>query len=356
MTENTAIRDLDAGQFSARVLDWFRIHGRHGLPWQNPASPYRVWVSEIMLQQTQVSTVIPYFNRFMQEFPDSGSLARASQEKVLGYWSGLGYYARARNLHKAALLIHDLGEFPDTVETLCKLPGIGRSTAGAIISIAFRKRAAILDGNVKRVLCRYFGIGEWPGIARVERQLWELSDRLAPPHSTAEYTQAIMDLGATVCTRARPDCAICPLQAGCSALETRRTAEIPVPRPSRIKTVKRCYLLMLTSNEHGCYLNRRPPTGVWGGLWSLPEFTSRKDLLSWCKPWSIESFEWLPEQRHTFSHFHLDYTPVIARCSGTPPAVQETSDTVWQNPRQTTAVALPAPVRELLALVHETDL
>jgi len=335
--------------FQRAVLDWFEIHGRKHLPWQQAPTPYRVWVSEIMLQQTQVATVIPYFYRFMQRFPDLSTLAAAELDEVLSYWAGLGYYSRARNLHGAAREVAErhAGRLPERPEALEALPGIGRSTAGAILSLGHGLPAAILDGNVKRVLSRHAGIAGWSGETRVLRELWELSERYTPTSRTAEYNQAMMDLGATVCTRTRPSCDACPLSGDCEAHRSGQTASIPAPRPNRAMPVRRCLLAVLNNRNGEFWLQRRPPTGIWGGLLCLPEFDDLDAIHEWCIQRGLEvgELECLPERRHTFSHFHLDYRPVIGLAKARYNAA-EPGHGAWFAPHPD--LALPAPVRRLL--------
>ncbi len=338
----------DEIRFAARVLNWAAEHGRKDLPWQQKISPYRVWVSEIMLQQTRVETVIPYFERFMQRFPEVGDLADAPLDAVLANWSGLGYYARARNLHQAAGLIVSEGYFPDTLESLCELPGIGRSTAGAILSVAFRKRSAILDGNVKRVLARFHGIEGWPNDATINGELWRLSDQHTPEQHCREYTQAMMDLGATVCTRHDPDCQRCPLDLDCIASVHGRTGELPSPRQRKTLPVKSCYMLMVRNRSGFCYLVKRPPTGIWGGLWGFPEFASKSDIIAWCNRSGASNLQWWSRQRHTFSHYHLDYTPVAADWPDPDNSVRENEPALWWNPAESDQLGLPAPVKRLV--------
>ncbi len=344
---------MGKSDFASWILDWHRVHGRKDLPWQHKISPYRVWVSEIMLQQTQVNTVIPYFNRFMAEFPDVQELANATLDKVLGYWSGLGYYARARHMHRAAVIIHTAGTFPNTLESLCELPGVGRSTAGAILSIAFEKPAAILDGNVKRVLSRFHGVDGWPGNTSISQKLWTLSELNTPRLHVGEYTQGIMDLGATVCKRRQPDCKNCPLQLECYARKYDSTEKIPAPRPKKDKPSKHCYMLFLKNNQGDIFLNKRPPVGIWSNLWCPPEFASKQEIYEWCKPFKISNYEWLATKRHTFSHFHLDYSPVVANVESYSDSVTENNQSLWQNPAKTELVGLPTPITRLLQLISK---
>ncbi|MGH8552634.1 MAG: A/G-specific adenine glycosylase, partial [Methylococcales bacterium] len=330
------------------VLDWAQIHGRRDLPWQQSISPHRVWIAEVMLQQTRVETVIPYFERFMNRFPGVADLADAPLDTVLAHWSGLGYYSRARNLHKAAGMIVTAKRFPDSLEALCKLPGIGRSTAGAILSVGFEKFGVILDGNVKRVLARVYAIEGRLDDARVKNELWRLSEELSPRKHCREYTQAIMDLGATVCTPHQPDCSACPWSSNCIAFARDRTHELPSPRKHKTLPTKSCTLLMLRDQRGQCYLVKRPPVGIWGGLWALPEFASKPDTLEWCRKSGATNLQWWPQKRHTFSHFHLDYTPVVADWSNPGLGVGENGPSLWCDPEHTNQLALPAPIKRLV--------
>ncbi len=343
---------MNAEAFQAAVLGWFERHGRKDLPWQLDPTPYGVWVSEIMLQQTQVATVIPYYQRFMQRLPELPTLAAAPLETVLQLWSGLGYYARARNLHRAARIVLEkyAGKLPADMARLAALPGVGRSTAGAILSMGFHRRAAILDGNVRRVLSRFLAIEGRPGDARIGRALWRYSDHFTPAHRVAEYTQAMMDLGATVCRGRRPCCPACPLNAGCRAHATGRTADIPAPRRQKTMPVRKCYMLLIMNGNAEFYLEKRPPTGVWGGLWSFPEYATAEDLRAGCHEKRLADIplEWLPERRHTFSHFHLDYTPVLARAEADANRVMEANGAVWYPAEGDRAHGLPTPIRRLL--------
>ncbi len=333
--------------FQQAVLSWFDQHGRHDLPWQAEKTAYRTWLSEIMLQQTQVSTVIPYFQRFIERFPDLQSLAEADTDEVLHHWTGLGYYARARNLHKCAQLIQaeHQGEFPSSVEALADLPGIGRSTAGAIASIAFNRRAAILDGNVKRVLTRFHAVEGWSGTPAIMKQLWQYAEHYTPEARCADYTQAMMDLGATLCTRSKPDCPACPLQSDCAALKLGITNKIPAPKPRKTIPVRQTYMLILRNAAGDILLQQRPPTGIWGGLWSLPEVSDLAALDTTVKKQHTPV-------RHTFSHFHLDITPVemhaTAEQQQLTDAVMEQPQQLWYNMNQPAKVGLAAPVERLL--------
>ncbi|MFT6957541.1 MAG: A/G-specific adenine glycosylase [Halieaceae bacterium] len=343
--------------FSARVLNWFEHHGRHDLPWQADITPYRVWVSEIMLQQTQVKTVIPYFERFIAAFPTVEALASAPLDHVLHLWTGLGYYARARNLHKAATAVAlDMGgQFPQSVEALCELPGIGRSTAGAISSIACGQRAAILDGNVKRVLARYHAVEGWPGTTAVHTALWVIAEQYTPKARFADYTQAMMDLGATVCTRSSPSCEVCPLVKGCDAHSQGKSLAYPGKKPRKVIPVKNTTFLMTRSQGGEILLEKRPSKGIWGGLWCFPEIEGVSQVANWClnncqsEPSAID--QWQPF-RHTFSHYHLDITPVLAQLKGNPAGVMASERQLWYNLRQPQEVGLAAPVAKLLSTLN----
>lgn len=341
--------------FSDRIIGWQRRHGRHDLPWQNTHDPYAIWVSEIMLQQTQVGTVIPYYQRFMARFPDIASLAAAAEDEVLQHWSGLGYYSRARNLHAAARrLAGDFGgHFPQQPEVIRQLPGIGRSTAAAIAAFAFGFNGAILDGNVKRVLTRCFGIEGWPGQPSVEKKLWTLAEGLLPPADIEAYTQGLMDLGASLCARSRPRCGECPLQGMCVAHRERRTALLPSPKPRKALPERSTTMLLL---QHGneVLLEKRSPTGIWGGLWSLPEVEDGGDVqLAALERFGLETAlrPVLPALSHTFTHFRLRITPQplkVIRRHGT----AREAGYVWLSIEDAIGAALPAPVRKLLASIN----
>jgi A/G-specific adenine glycosylase len=343
--------------FAERVLDWFERHGRRHLPWQQDPAPYGVWVSEIMLQQTQVNTVIPYYQRFMQRFPDVGTLADAPLDEVLHHWSGLGYYARARNLHQAAQQIRDDfgGRFPEDFDRVSALPGIGRSTAGAILSLALGQRHPILDGNVKRVLARHYAVGGWPGRTAVLKELWRLSEAVTPHQHVAQFNQAMMDLGATVCTRGTPDCERCPLRASCSALAEGEPGRYPGAKPRRVLPVRQVHMLVLVAGGDEAYLERRPPQGIWGGLWSFPEFDDAGGLAAWCDARGIDAAttEAWPQLRHTFSHFHLDITPHCLRTKNPVFSVMEDDRGLWYKLRGPDPVGLAAPVQRLLARLQQ---
>ena len=344
---------MSPSEFSIAVLDWFDQHGRHDLPWQEQKTAYFTWLSEIMLQQTQVTTVIPYFERFRQRFPTVEDLAEAEQDEVLHLWTGLGYYARARNLHQTARIVATElgGHFPESVEELEQLPGIGRSTAGAILSISTGKRAAILDGNVKRVLARYYALDGWPGTTANIKALWQYAEQTTPHERVADYTQAMMDMGATLCTRSKPACLLCPVHSGCQAYRQGRTEQLPEPRPKKILPEKQTLMLMIENREGGVLLYQRPPTGLWGGLWSLPETADLRDAEAETGfAIDIDSAEPLTPMRHTFSHFHLDITPVKVKLLDKAPTnhVMEQHATLWYNLAQPQKIGLAAPVKKLL--------
>lgn len=339
-------------EFSSRLIAWQKIHGRHDLPWQNTQDPYRIWVSEIMLQQTQVSAVIAYFTNFMVRFPTIQSLAAATQEEVLQHWSGLGYYARGRNLHKAAQTIvneHD-GKFPQDFETVQTLSGIGRSTAAAIVSFAFGQQQTILDGNVKRVLTRHFDIEGWPNTPKINKQLWTLADSLVPQDNMIAYTQGLMDLGATVCTRSKPRCTQCPLQESCKALALDKTHCLPTSKPK--KTIPQKFTTMLIV-YHGdkVLLQKRPQSGIWAGLWSLPEIemdkvASRVVEESFGLP--NEPDEPLDIVKHVFTHYKLDITPQPLQVLNTTPTKNVATSYVWMSYQEAIHAAIPTPVRKIL--------
>jgi A/G-specific adenine glycosylase len=352
----TADRRAAEAGFAPALLEWWERHGRHDLPWQHDRTPYRVWVSEIMLQQTQVATVIPYYERFMARFPDVRALADAPQDEVLHHWSGLGYYARARNLHRAAQVVRDRhgGEFPSTLEAVMDLPGIGRSTAGAILALSRGERHPILDGNVKRVLARWCGVDGWPGEPRVEQALWRHADAITPAARAADYTQAIMDLGATLCTRTKPACVLCPVAADCVARATGRQHELPTPRPAKARP-RRDVVWLVVVSERSVLLERRPPTGLWGGLWGFPEFPTRDAAEAFARDrfGAVSLRPWAP-LAHAFSHFDLDIAPLVAACPDARTAdVMEADRWAWYNTRAPARLGLAAPVAGLLAAVLE---
>lgn len=336
--------------FQQSILNWYDQFGRTDLPWQKAINPYKVWVSEIMLQQTQVNTVIPYYDKFMARFPDLDSLADAPLDTVLQHWAGLGYYARARNLHKSAQMMQQWGYFPDTLEALVSLPGIGLSTAGAILSIAFKQSQPILDGNVKRVLARFHAISGWTGDTKVLQELWRLSALYTPQKRADAYTQAIMDLGATLCTRSKPRCQACPIQIDCLARIEAKTTQLPMPKPRKPLPVKQCYFLIAFQQNSEVLLMHRPASGIWGGLWSLPEFSSRADADAWCALHHLVIIEQsiASMQRHSFTHFHLDYTPLLIKVNNLNNNVMEANTGIWYKTADIKQLALPAPISRLL--------
>ncbi len=355
----TAARTPAHSPIAPALLAWHSRAGRHDLPWQHPPTPYRVWVSEIMLQQTQVATVIPYYGRFLERFPDAGALAEGPLDEVLHLWSGLGYYARARNLHRAAVCIRDQhgGELPASFAELAALPGIGRSTAGAILALTRGARLPILDGNVRRVLARYFAIAGARGERTGEQQLWQLAERCTPYTRIAQYTQAIMDLGATVCVRRRPLCTQCPLGVGCVARRTGRQQELPPPRRPRLRPLRRAFMVVALAEAGSVWLERRPESGVWGGLWCLPEFASASAAAAFIR----NSFgalagaaRALPTLEHSFTHFDLTVVPLLVHCTGRADRVEEGRG-LWYKLREPARIGLPAPISVLLAnLAGET--
>jgi A/G-specific adenine glycosylase len=344
-------KEVAAPPFAQRLIVWQRTHGRHGLPWQDTRDPYRIWLSEIMLQQTQVAAVVPYYARFLAAFPDVKALADAPLSRVLEYWSGLGYYRRAHHLHAAARTVverHD-GSFPRDAAALALLPGIGRSTAAAIAVFAFGARAAILDGNVKRVLARHRGVEGFPGIGKVEARLWQLAEKALPTHDGETYTQAVMDLGATVCTRTRPACASCPIAVDCVARVAGRVDQLPSPRP-RKKLPQRALRVLLLERNGEILLERRPPVGIWGGLLSLPELPLDADVPAAVKARfgaTVAPGAQLPPIAHGFTHFALTLHPQRLTVRRWPVRV-ESPELAWMTLGAARDAALPAPIRKLL--------
>lgn len=338
--------------FSSLLIEWQRAHGRHNLPWQG-ADAYRVWLSEIMLQQTQVATVIPYYQRFVSSFPNIAALAFATEEQVLAHWSGLGYYARGRNLHRAAQIIVEQyqGDFPRKFEQIIELPGIGRSTAAAVCALAFHERYAILDGNVKRVLARYCGIAGWASNKKIEERFWQQAEALLPQQDVATYTQALMDMGATICTRSRPKCAICPVQADCIALQTNRITELPTPRPRKAVPEKHTiFLLLMHGND--MLLEKRPGSGIWGGLWCPPQVENESEVADYLQRNGMKASELieLAEFTHTFTHFKLHITPLLIRVARKSQQLQQ-AGSIWLSMDEALGAAIPAPVRQLISKV-----
>lgn len=340
--------------FPDRVLAWWDCHGRKDLPWQNPREAYRVWISEIMLQQTQVATVIPYFERWMARFPDVEALAEATEDEVLSLWSGLGYYARARNLHEAAKTCAELhgGALPESQAELTDLPGIGRSTANAILSLAFDRPAAVLDGNVKRLLARHAGIDGWPGDGKVQKRLWHEAEARLPAERAADYSQAMMDLGALVCTRSAPACRQCPVSEDCRALALDAIDRMPAPRPKKAVPEKTVHMVVIRDERGRVLLERRPPSGIWGGLWSLPEGASSKHALAklgfraGTVPVRV-----LGQREHRLTHLRLQISCALLTLENCHPATESLNDAParsWFGPGEWPDLGLPKPVREIL--------
>ena len=332
------------------ILKWHKQHGRHDLPWQNTRDAYRIWVSEIMLQQTQVTTVIPYYQRFMQSFPTIADLAAADTDTVMHHWTGLGYYARARNLHKAAQQVVEMhgGIFPTEFDQVLALPGIGRSTAGAVLAFSEQQHHAILDGNVKRVLSRVYEVEGWYGKKVVETELWGLAQANTPTNEVSIYTQAIMDFGATLCTRSRPKCEACPLQSNCGAFANKRTAELPHGKPKKHKPTKQTYMLLIQNEDGDVLLQQNPPSGIWGGLWCPPQCEQLEGQIN-VADLNVEQKTILPVLKHTFSHFHLEITPVL--CTYTKTHSVAENSYLWYKLASSQELGLAAPVKKLLAMI-----
>jgi len=341
-------------KLSNKLLKWFDQHGRKNLPWQIDKTPYRVWISEIMLQQTQVATVIPYYEKFMKRFPNILDLADAEQDEVLSYWSGLGYYARARNLHKTARIIRDeySGQFPENFADVIALPGIGRSTAGAILSLALNQHHVILDGNVKRVLSRLYEVEGWAGHTAVLDKYWLLAEKHTPKKRVADYNQAMMDLGASLCARGKNvQCELCPLSKDCAAFKAGSVAKFPQSKPKKQIPVRKTHMLMIYHEDHGIYLEKRPSVGIWGGLWSFPQYENEEQLTSWCTEklnYDVKTMEKWQKMRHTFSHFHLDITPVLVNLGNPKNIVMEEKMSVWYKLGQEKDRGYATPVMKLL--------
>lgn len=340
--------------FSEKILAWFDQHGRKNLPWQLNKSPYTVWVSEIMLQQTQVKTVIPYYLAFMQRFPDVLSLANAPQDEVLHHWTGLGYYARARNLQKAAQIIRDEhnGVFPEQLEQLIALPGIGRSTAGAVLALACDQHQSILDGNVKRVLARYFAVDGWTGNKKIETELWQYAEQLTPKRRTADYTQAMMDMGATLCTRSKPKCDTCPLSTDCLAFVQGRQTELPHRKPKKDIPVK-ATVMLIPMWQKQLLIYKRPPSGLWGGLWGFYEVDSTEQIEQKATMLGFNDIQPQPLNpfRHTFSHFHLDIQPVVLHLKKQPTGQVMEDTQMWFDLTHPQNLGLAAPTKKLFSII-----
>jgi A/G-specific adenine glycosylase len=338
--------------FAAKVIAWQRVNGRHDLPWQGTRDPYVIWLSEVMLQQTQVATVVPYYRRFVERFPDVATLAAAAEDDVLARWSGLGYYSRARNLYRASQVVmrEHAGRFPSDFDAIRALSGIGRSTAAAICAFAFGERRAILDGNVKRLFARYFGVRGYPGDQQVEQLLWRRAEQLLPATDIAVYTQGLMDLGAGVCTRTRPRCADCPLRRGCVARKRGLTDKLPAPRPRRALPHRETTMLVL-QHAGEVLLEKRPAAGVWGGLWCFPEMPDRGALDEACRMRfgaHVGSVDALPAIEHGFTHFSLTIRPQRVQVTRLEPRAGEPG-TIWLMPEDARSAAIPAPVRRILS-------
>jgi A/G-specific adenine glycosylase len=357
--QNISISTDSAKQFAQQIVKWYHQQGRKHLPWQKNKSAYTVWVSEIMLQQTQVTTVIPYYQRFMASFPTIKALANADDDSVLHHWTGLGYYARARNLHKAAKIIKSQyqGKFPENIDEVIALPGIGRSTAGAILSLALNQHQPILDGNVKRVLARCYLVDGYNGLSKFDKTLWQLSEQLTPATDTAYYTQAMMDLGATVCTRAKPHCELCPIQSACLAKQASLQTQYPQKKPKK-KIPEKSTIMVIPrismNNSSQVLMEKRPPTGIWGGLWCFYEIKHLDQLETFLTSVNLKKIKQqsLTAFRHTFSHFHLDIQPLIVDCEfAQPQEINENSQQQWYNLQQQANVGLAASTKKLISLL-----
>ena len=356
MEETASHPDHD---FSRLVLEWFDRHGRHSLPWQQNREPYRIWVSEIMLQQTRVETVIPYYRKFMTRFADINALANADPGEVMACWAGLGYYARARNLHRAAQHIRDRhgGIFPLSFDDVIALPGIGRSTAGAILALSDHQRHPVLDGNIKRVLSRSFGVFGNPGKTSTHNKLWKIAERLTPVARVADYSQAMMDMGATVCVRSRPRCRSCPLQRRCIAFDRNLQAKLPEPIPKKARPLRSARMLLIHNRQSGYLLTRRPPTGIWGGLWSFPEITEPGiDHRQWCRQelgLEVDAGSELEPVTHVFTHFTLNITPIICALITKSDAILDEARALWYTPATDSEPGMPSAVRKIFRLLED---
>ena len=339
----------DANWFSTQVVDWYQLHGRKTLPWQLNKTPYKVWVSEVMLQQTQVATVIPYFEKFMASFPDIIALANADEDRVLHHWTGLGYYARARNLHKTAKIVRDQyhGVFPTRIDEVIALPGIGRSTAGAVLSLSLGQHHPILDGNVKRVLARYFMVEGWYGVKKVENQLWQLTEQLTPKDNVTEFNQAMMDLGASLCSRSKFECEQCPLNSRCKAFNGGVVKQFPHSKPKKSVPKKICHQLIIQCDDK-VLMEKRPSTGIWGGLFSFFEFEQKNQLDAFLAQQGLElTTKKVDPFTHVFSHFELTINPHVLNVNKMPDVVNE-RQLVWYPLDQSIEVGLAAPTKKLV--------
>lgn len=353
--QQISIKKASAKTFHTNVLSWYDKQGRKTLPWQENKTSYRVWISEIMLQQTQVATVIPYYQRFMESFPTITDLANASEDSVLHHWTGLGYYARARNLHKAAkMVVNEFnGNFPTTLDEVVALPGIGRSTAGAILAISQNKHHAILDGNVKRVLARCYMVEGHNAQAKFEKALWPIAEALTPAKKVAQYTQAMMDLGAMVCTRTKPNCQACPVVDGCLAFAGNEQANFPQKKPKK-KIPEKQTIMVIPKIANKVLMEKRPPSGIWGGLWCFIEISHQDELANRLKQENlkVEDTQELAPFRHTFSHFHLDIQPLVVNCSQlNVEEVNQSKQQQWYDLSQASAVGFAASTQKLIELL-----
>jgi len=356
MTNKSLITSKSASLFGQQIVDWYRKHGRKHLPWQQNKTPYRVWISEIMLQQTQVATVIPYYQRFMERFPTITALAEAPQDEVLHHWTGLGYYARARNLHKAAQIINEeyQGQFPLDIEQVIALPGIGRSTAGAILSLSEGLHHPILDGNVKRVLARHFIVDGYNGQAKFEKALWPITEQLTPAEHVSMYNQAMMDIGATICTRSKPDCNACPINSTCLANNLGEQANFPQKKPKKTTPVRNTFMI-IPKFDNKVLMEKRPPAGIWGGLWCFYEVAQQEDIAPLLEKLSLQmlSTQSLPSFRHTFSHFHLDIEPIVVEVKPkSNKEIHESQPQQWYDLNNKAEVGLAASTVKLIQLIE----
>ncbi|WP_206483679.1 A/G-specific adenine glycosylase [Thalassotalea sp. G2M2-11] len=357
MNQSTDITAASASHFNQNILSWFHQQGRKHLPWQQNKTPYRVWISEIMLQQTQVATVIPYYQRFMESFPTITDLANADEDNVLHHWTGLGYYARARNLHKAAKIIRDeyRGKFPEHIEQVVALPGIGRSTAGAILSLSLKQHHAILDGNVKRVLARYYLVEGHNAQAKFEKALWPIAEALTPKKEVEHFNQAMMDMGAMICTRTKPLCQQCPVMAGCLAFAANEQANFPQKKPKKTTPVRQTIMVIPRLNNQ-VLMKKRPPAGIWGGLYCFLEIEQTAALNQTLADYGlvVEKTTKLTEFRHTFSHFHLDIEPILVDCTlSTNNLINEPAQYKWYKLDDSNTLGLAASTCKILAEINE---
>ena len=339
-------------KFAQKMIRWHKNYGRHDLPWKKNMTPYRIWISEIMLQQTQVSTVIPYFKRFINKFPLLDDLAKADLDEVISLWAGLGYYSRAKYLYQTAQIIFKKynSKFPNTFEELITLPGIGRSTAGAILAFAFNQRAAILDGNVKRIFIRLHGLELTTQAHATQKELWLLAEHYLPQNHIREYTQSLMDLGATICLRKNPHCKICPLVKSCIAYHNKDTHRLPLPKQRKKLPIKNTFFLILKNEQDQVLLEKRPSVGIWSNLWSFPEIENLTDLKTRLSQWGMisKTQTTLPTFKHTFSHYHLKITPIVINITFLQHAINEPKQMIWISKTQSKNYGLPKPTFHIL--------